>query len=110
MATDLKDLNLAAQDNILSVIKMTQTSVVEAVKTMVDTVDRFTPDLPLPSVPMLDKLPSPSESVAIGFAFAERLLENQREFAESLLSAVRVAPASSPVSNPTAPKANPKAA
>src|SRR5262245_60540274 len=108
MAADLKDLSSAAQDNFLSVLKMTQTSVIESVKTMVDAVDRFTPDFPLPSLPLLDKLPSPSEGMAMSFAFAEKLLENQKEFAESLLSAVRPAVAAAPAS--PASKPSPKAA
>ena len=96
MATDLKDLTQAAQDNILSVIKMSQTSVLEAVKSVVDTVDRFTPDVPVPSLPLLDQLPSPSEGLAIGFGFAEKLLESQKEFAQSLMSIMTPSAAAAP--------------
>jgi hypothetical protein len=85
MASDLKDLTQAAQDNVLSMIKMSQTSVLEAVKSVVDTAGRFTPDLPVPAVPMLDQVPSPAEGLAIGFGFAEKLLETQKDFAHSLL-------------------------
>ena len=85
MATDLKDLTQAAQDNILSVIKMSQTSVLEAVKSVVDTVEKFTPDVPMPAVPLIDQLPSPAESLAIGFGFAEQLLDTQKQFAHSLI-------------------------
>jgi len=87
MATDLKELSTAAQDNILSVMKMTQTSVLEAIKTMVDTVEKFTPDLPIPSLPGLDMLPSASDGIAMTFGFAEKLLENQKDFTTSLISA-----------------------
>jgi hypothetical protein len=96
MATDMKELSTAAQDNVLSVLKMTQTSVIEAVKTMVDTIEKFTPDLPIPTIPGLDALPSPTEGLAITFAFAEKLLENQKEFASSLLAAVGPVPAKAP--------------
>ena len=87
MATDLKELSTAAQDNILSVMKMTQTSVLEAIKTMVDTVEKFTPDLPIPSLPGLDMLPSASDGIAMTFGFAEKLLENQKDFTTSLMAA-----------------------
>jgi hypothetical protein len=95
MATDLKELSTAAQDNILSVMKMTQTSVLEVVKTMVDTVEKFTPDLPVPSIPGLDMLPSPTEGLAMSFGFAEKILENQKEFASSLIAAVSPSPVKS---------------
>jgi hypothetical protein len=100
MATDLKDLTSAAQENVLSVMKMTQTSVLEAVKTMVDTVDKFTPDFPVPAVPGLEMLPSPTEGLAMTFSFAEKILENQKEFASSLIAAL----------SPTAPAKVVKAA
>ena len=103
MATDLKDLTQAAQDNILSVVKLSQTSVLEAVKSVVDTVERFTPDLPIPAVPMVDQLPSPAEGLAISFGFAEKLLEAQKEFAHSLIEIV------TPSSPAPAPAATPKA-
>jgi hypothetical protein len=92
MATDLKELTTAAQDNVLSVMKMTQTSVVEAVKTIVDTIEKFTPDLPIPSMPGIDLLPSPTEGLTMTFSFAEKILENQKDFAASLLAAFTPGP------------------
>lgn len=88
MATVLKDLTQAAQDNILSVIKLSQTSVLEAAKSFVDTVERFTPDVPVPALPVVDLLPSPSEGLALSFGFAEKVLETQKEFAQALLAIV----------------------
>ena len=102
MATDLKDLTQAAQDNVLSVIKLSQTSVLEAVKSVVDTVGRFTPDLPVPAMPLIDQLPSPTEGLAIGFGFAEKLLETQKDFAHSL---IEIMTPSSPAKATPKPKA-----
>jgi hypothetical protein len=85
---DVKELSTATQDNILSVMKMSQTATLEAVRNWIDTVDRFTPDLPIPTMPGLDKLPTPAEGMSMGFGFAEKLLDNQKEFATSLLAAV----------------------
>ena len=105
MATDIKELTAAAQDNVLSVLKITQTSVIEAVKTMVDTIEKFTPDVPVPSIPGLESLPTPTEGLSISFAFAEKILENQKEFASSLLAAVSPVPAKVTVKPTPAPKA-----
>jgi hypothetical protein len=98
--TDLKELSIAAQDNILSVMKMSQTVVLEAVRNMTDAVGRFAPDMAMPALPALDKLPSPAEGLTMSFGFAEKLLDNQKEFVQSILSTVV----------PEAPKPSPKAA
>jgi hypothetical protein len=104
MATDLKDLTQAAQDNILSVIKMSQSSVLETVKSVVDTVEKFTPDVPMPALPLIDQLPSPAEGLAIGFGFAEKLLETQKDFAHSLIEIMTPSPAAKAAAAPK-PKA-----
>ncbi len=85
MTTD--SITKAAQDQILDAITTTQTAIVEGVKTWSSS---FADTVPaLPAIPGLDKLPKPAETVALGFAFAERLLTSQREFAEKLLVAAQ---------------------
>jgi hypothetical protein len=44
------------QDELLKVIRTSQESVVEAVKTWVDTVKAVTPKVPSPQLPLADKL------------------------------------------------------
>jgi hypothetical protein len=73
------------QEELLNVIRTSQETVVEAVKTWVDTVKAVTPKVP--SVPFAEKLPRPQDVVASAYDFAEKLLSGQRQFAEELVQA-----------------------
>jgi hypothetical protein len=73
------------QDELLNVIRTSQETVVEAVKTWVETVKAVTPKVP--SVPLAEKLPKPQDVVANAYDFAEKLLSGQRQFAEELVKA-----------------------
>ena len=75
------------QDELLKVIRTSQETVVEAVKTWVETVKAVTPKVPVASVPLADKLPKPQNIVANAYDFAEKLLSGQRQFAEDLVKA-----------------------
>jgi hypothetical protein len=75
------------QDEFFSVIRASQETVVEAVKTMVDTVKSVTPKVPSIQVPLADKLPTPEGVVTGAYDFAEKLLSSQRQFAEELVKA-----------------------
>ena len=75
------------QDEILSTIRKSQETVIDAIKTWVETVQSITPKIPSVQVPGADKLPKPEEVVASAYDFAEKLLASQREFAEELLRA-----------------------
>ena len=73
------------QDELLNVIRTSQETVVEAVKTWVETVKAVTPKVP--AVPLAEKLPKPEEVVTNAYDFAEKLLSGQRQFAEELVKA-----------------------
>ena len=75
------------QDELLNVIRTSQETVVEAVKTWVETVKAVTPKVPAAQVPLADKLPKPHDIVANAYDFAEKLLSGQRQFAEDLVQA-----------------------
>jgi hypothetical protein len=75
------------QDELLNVIRTSQETVVEAVKTWVETVKAVTPDVPSVKVPLADKLPTPQDVVTNTYDFAEKLLSSQRQFAEELVKA-----------------------
>jgi len=75
------------QDELLKVIRTSQETVVEAVKTWADTVRSVTPKARPVQMPLADKLPKPEEVVANAYDFAEKLLASQRQFAEELLKA-----------------------
>ena len=87
MATDIKGISTAAQDQVLAAIKTTQAAILDGVRTWSSSVSNVMPKLP--AIPGLDKLPNPTEGLELGFDFAERLLATQREFAVQLLSATQ---------------------
>jgi hypothetical protein len=75
------------QEEFLNVIRTSQETVVEAVKTCVDTVKTVTPKVPSIQVPLADRLPKPEDVVTSVYDFAEKLLTSQRQFAEELVKA-----------------------
>ena len=75
------------QDQFLSTVRKSQEIALEAIKTMVDTIQNITPKLPSVDVPFSDKLPNPAEVVAGSYDFAEKLLTGQRKFADEVVKA-----------------------
>jgi hypothetical protein len=74
------------QNEFLHTIRLGQETVIEAVRTWVDTVQGFAPKVPPVQMPLADKLPKPEEVVAGAYDFAEKLLASQRQFAEEVLA------------------------
>ena len=75
------------QDQFLSIVRKSQEMALDAIKSMVDTVQTITPKIPSVDVPFADRLPKPQDVVASGYDFAEKLLSSQRQFAEELVRA-----------------------
>ena len=80
------------QGEFLAAIRKSQDTVIDAIKTWVETVQSVVPPIPsnlLPSVPagVAGQTPKPEEVVASAYDFAEHLLASQRRFAEELLKA-----------------------
>ena len=75
------------QDEFLNTVRKSQESVIDAIKTWVETVQSITPKIPSVQVPGVDKLPKPEDVVASAYDFAEQLLAGQRKFAEEVLKA-----------------------
>ena len=75
------------QEEFWNVIRTSQETVVEVVKTCVDTVKTVTPKVPVARVPLADRLPKPEDVVTSAYDFAEKLLSSQRHFAEELVKA-----------------------
>jgi hypothetical protein len=73
------------QKEFLSAVRKGQETVLDAIRTWVETVQSVTPKLP--TVPLADRLPKPEEVVASAYDFAEALLASQRTFAESVIKA-----------------------
>ena len=83
MANPAQDL----QEEFLNTVRKSQETVIDAIKTWVETVQSLTPKIPSVDVPFSDKLPKPEEVVANVYDFAEQLLGSQRKFAEEVLKA-----------------------
>ena len=77
------------QDEILTTVRKSQESVIDAIKTWVETVQSMTQKIPSVQVPGADKLPKPEDVVASAYDFAEQLLATQRKFAEEVVKATR---------------------
>ena len=75
------------QDQFLSTVRRSQEIALEAIKTMVDTIQNITPKVPSVDLPFTDKLPKPQEVVASSYDFAEQLLTSQRKFADEVVKA-----------------------
>jgi hypothetical protein len=81
------DIGKEMQGQILETIRTSQEMVTNAIRTWADAVHSMTPSLPIPSVPLADKLPKPGDLLANAYDFAEQLLAAQRKFAEDVLKA-----------------------
>jgi len=75
------------QDQFLSIVRKSQEIALDAIKSMVDSVQTITPKIPVVDVPFADKLPKPQDVVARGYDFAEKLLSSQRQFADEVVKA-----------------------
>ncbi len=75
------------EDQVLETVKQGQEAIVKAVRTWADASKNLIPDLP--PLPFADQLPNVSELVENGFAFADKLIASQREFAAALLDAAK---------------------
>ena len=73
------------QDQFLSIVTKGQEIALDAIKTMVDTIQSVTPKIPSVDIPFADQLPKPQEVVASGYEFAEKLLTSQRKFASEVV-------------------------
>ena len=79
------DMITSLEDQVLETVKQGQEAIVKAVRTWADTSKNLIPDLP--PLPFADQLPATSEIVENVFAFADKLLASQREFAAAILEA-----------------------
>jgi hypothetical protein len=81
------DVITQLEDQVLETVKQGQEAIVKAVRTWADASKNLIPDLP--PLPFADQLPNVSELVENGFAFADKLISSQREFAAAILDAAK---------------------
>ena len=75
------------QDQFLSIVTKSQEMALDAIKSMVDSIQTITPRIPAVDVPFSDRLPKPQDVVASGYDFAQKLLSSQRKFADEVVKA-----------------------
>ena len=75
------------QDQFLSMVRKGQEIALDAIKTMVESVQTITPKIPAVDLPFAERLPKPHDVVAGGYDFAEKLLTSQRKFADEFVKA-----------------------
>ena len=82
------EFSTAAQEQVLEGIKQSQKLVVDAVGSWAKTVEGILPAVPsIPSLPLAEGIPTPEQVVVDAFAFAEKLIAAQRDFALQVLAA-----------------------
>lgn len=81
------EMFVSLEDQVLDTVKQGQEAIVKAVRTWADASKNLIPDLP--PLPFADQLPNVTELVENGFAFADKLIASQREFAAAILDAAK---------------------
>jgi hypothetical protein len=76
------------REEFLSTLRKGQDIALDALKVLVETIQFVTPVRPADHVPLADRLPTPHEVVASTNDFAEKLLANQRVFADEVITVV----------------------
>jgi hypothetical protein len=77
----------AVEDQVLETVKQGQEAIVKAVRTWADASKNLIPDLP--PLPFADQVPGTVDLVESAFAFADKMLASQREFAAAILDAAK---------------------
>ena len=75
------------REEFLSTLRKGQDIALDALKVLVETIQFVTPSMPADRVPLADRLPTAHQVVADSYEFAERLLANQRQFADEVITA-----------------------
>jgi hypothetical protein len=81
------DMFSSVEDQVFETVKQGQEAIIKAVRTWADAGKNLIPDLP--ALPFADQLPNTSEMVENAFAFADKLIASQREFAAAILDAAK---------------------
>jgi hypothetical protein len=81
----ITDAARITQEQLLATVRQSQEAVVDAVATWARAVEGIVPAVP--AVPGAEHLPKPEAVVEGAFDFAQKLLDAQRDFARSVISA-----------------------
>jgi hypothetical protein len=81
------DMITSLEDQVLETVKQGQEAIVKAVRTWADASKNLIPDLP--PLPFSDQLPATTDIVESAFAFCDKMIASQREFAAAILDAAK---------------------
>jgi hypothetical protein len=81
------DMFTGLEEQVLETVKQGQEAIVKAVRTWADASKNLIPDLP--PLPFADQIPNTSEFVESAFAFVDKIMASQREFAAAILDAAK---------------------
>lgn len=81
------DTLIKVQDQILETLASIQKPVLDAVTKLADRAESVVPEVP--AVPGADRLPTVDELIVNQFAFAEKVLTQQKDFTAELIKAVK---------------------
>ncbi|MGD0313663.1 MAG: hypothetical protein ABSC90_14515 [Acidimicrobiales bacterium] len=77
------ELTEKMQDGVLKIVEKSQDWTLGAVRSTASAFDTFRPDTS--RIPLVDKLPTPGETVDATFSFADRLMAAQHAFLSGLV-------------------------
>ena len=77
----------ALEDQVLETVRQGQDAVVKAVRTWAEAGKSIVPEMP--ATPFAEYLPGTADLVENAFAFADKLIATQREFAAAILDAAK---------------------
>jgi len=83
MATTIRQ---EMEDEFLSTIRKGEDIALDVLKPLVEVVHYVVPTMPTVRVPLAGWVPTAHEVVADGYDFAEKLLANQRQFADKVIT------------------------
>ena len=75
------------QDQVLDVVARIQEPVVNGVSTLASTVEGRLPEIKIPGLG--DTVPTADEVIDASFGFGQKLLDNQKQFADAVLKAAK---------------------
>lgn len=89
----------ATEEQVFRVMTRVEDRIVQLAKPWAHVIEQLLPELP--RLPLADQVPTPAEIVGASFNLLDKLVANEREFAERLLEALQM---SEPKSVATSPK------
>ena len=86
MESNLMDLGMAAQDNMLSAMETSKSYLLESMKAWTETTKKMMPTMPeMPGMSAFGEMVAPMGMVSMTYDFAEKVLASQRSFVEEMV-------------------------